>query len=208
MMEAFTKCSRASGVFTSRCGRSAADLVAAGGTARPPCTGAQESSEGGTARPSAQGAQESSEGTAFPHLVDATSPLDFAPPLLPPGYQVTGVFMKNWDSLDEHGVCTADRDCEDAYRVCRILDIPFRQVSYAKEYWNDVFRSGLPAVAQALSTAGLLGSASAFSFQAAVPETVCGRPRPPLESLGWKPGLHPEHPSPCSYYCATCQKSL
>ena len=154
------------------------------------------------------GAQESSEGTAFPHLVDATSPLDFAPPLLPPGYQVTGVFMKNWDSLDEHGVCTADRDCEDAYRVCRILDIHFRQVSYAKEYWNDVFRSGLPAVAQALSTAGLLGSASAFSFQATVPETVCGRPRPPLESLGWKPGLHPEHPSPCSYYCATCQKSL
>lgn len=61
-------------------------------------------------------------------------------PLPPPGYQVTGVFMKNWDSLDEHGVCTADRDCEDAYRVCRILDIPFHQVSYVKEYWNDVFR--------------------------------------------------------------------
>ncbi|XP_019507242.1 PREDICTED: mitochondrial tRNA-specific 2-thiouridylase 1 isoform X2 [Hipposideros armiger] len=54
-------------------------------------------------------------------------------------YQVTGVFMKNWDSLDEHGVCTADRDCEDAYRVCQILDIPFHQVSYVKEYWNDVF---------------------------------------------------------------------
>ncbi|KAG8517955.1 Mitochondrial tRNA-specific 2-thiouridylase 1, partial [Galemys pyrenaicus] len=56
------------------------------------------------------------------------------------GYQVTGVFMKNWDALDEHGVCAADRDCEDAYRVCRILDIPFHQVSYVKEYWNDVFR--------------------------------------------------------------------
>ncbi|XP_008592117.1 PREDICTED: mitochondrial tRNA-specific 2-thiouridylase 1 isoform X3 [Galeopterus variegatus] len=55
------------------------------------------------------------------------------------GYQVTGVFMKNWDSLDEHGVCTADKDCEDAYKVCQILDIPFRQVSYVKEYWNDVF---------------------------------------------------------------------
>ncbi|XP_070309618.1 mitochondrial tRNA-specific 2-thiouridylase 1 isoform X4 [Odocoileus virginianus] len=55
------------------------------------------------------------------------------------GYRVTGVFMRNWDSLDEHGVCTADRDCEDAYRVCQILDIPFRQVSYVKEYWNDVF---------------------------------------------------------------------
>nr|XP_031529525.1 mitochondrial tRNA-specific 2-thiouridylase 1 isoform X1 [Vicugna pacos] len=47
--------------------------------------------------------------------------------------------MKNWDLLDEHGVCTADKDCEDAYRVCQILDIPFRQVSYVKEYWNDVF---------------------------------------------------------------------
>ncbi|XP_069855925.1 mitochondrial tRNA-specific 2-thiouridylase 1 isoform X3 [Dipodomys merriami] len=47
--------------------------------------------------------------------------------------------MKNWDSLDEHGVCTADRDCEDAYRVCQILDIPFHQVSYVKEYWNEVF---------------------------------------------------------------------
>ncbi|XP_054551950.1 mitochondrial tRNA-specific 2-thiouridylase 1 isoform X1 [Talpa occidentalis] len=55
------------------------------------------------------------------------------------GYQVTGVFMKNWDSLDEHGVCAADKDCEDAYRVCRVLDIPFHQVSYVREYWNDVF---------------------------------------------------------------------
>ncbi|XP_032348364.1 mitochondrial tRNA-specific 2-thiouridylase 1 isoform X2 [Camelus ferus] len=55
------------------------------------------------------------------------------------GYQVTGVFMKNWDLLDESGVCTADKDCEDAYRVCQILDIPFHQVSYVKEYWNDVF---------------------------------------------------------------------
>ncbi|XP_036762515.1 mitochondrial tRNA-specific 2-thiouridylase 1 isoform X4 [Manis pentadactyla] len=55
------------------------------------------------------------------------------------GYQVTGVFMKNWDLLDEHGVCTADKDCDDAYRVCQILDIPFHQVSYVKEYWNDVF---------------------------------------------------------------------
>ncbi|XP_064139435.1 mitochondrial tRNA-specific 2-thiouridylase 1 isoform X4 [Loxodonta africana] len=47
--------------------------------------------------------------------------------------------MKNWDSLNEHGVCTADKDCEDAYGVCQILDIPFHQVSYVKEYWNEVF---------------------------------------------------------------------
>lgn len=55
------------------------------------------------------------------------------------GYQVTGVFMKNWDSLDEKGVCTSEKDCEDAYRVCRQLDIPFHQVSYVKEFWHEVF---------------------------------------------------------------------
>lgn len=53
---------------------------------------------------------------------------------------MTGVFMKNWDVVDEKGICSADKDCEDAYRVCQILDIPFRQVSYVKEYWNEVFR--------------------------------------------------------------------
>uniref|UniRef100_A0A3Q1J7R5 Mitochondrial tRNA-specific 2-thiouridylase 1 n=1 Tax=Anabas testudineus TaxID=64144 RepID=A0A3Q1J7R5_ANATE len=55
------------------------------------------------------------------------------------GYSVTGVFMKNWDSLDERGTCTTERDCEDAYRVCQALDIPFHQVSYVKEYWHEVF---------------------------------------------------------------------
>lgn len=47
--------------------------------------------------------------------------------------------MKNWDSLDERGVCTTERDCEDAYRVCQTLNIPFHQVSYVKEYWHEVF---------------------------------------------------------------------
>uniref|UniRef100_A0A8P4KRQ3 Mitochondrial tRNA-specific 2-thiouridylase 1 n=1 Tax=Dicentrarchus labrax TaxID=13489 RepID=A0A8P4KRQ3_DICLA len=55
------------------------------------------------------------------------------------GYSVTGVFMKNWDLQDEKGLCTAEKDCEDAFRVCQILDIPFHQVSYVKEYWHEVF---------------------------------------------------------------------
>lgn len=62
------------------------------------------------------------------------------------GYQVTGVFMKNWDSLDERGVCNSERDCEDAYKVCRMLDMPFHQVSYVKEYWHEVFRYGTSLV--------------------------------------------------------------
>lgn len=56
------------------------------------------------------------------------------------GYSVTGVFMRNWDSLDESGTCTTERDCEDAHRVCQSLDIQFHQVSYVKEYWHEVFR--------------------------------------------------------------------
>ncbi|XP_070610824.1 mitochondrial tRNA-specific 2-thiouridylase 1-like [Erythrolamprus reginae] len=55
------------------------------------------------------------------------------------GYDVTGVFMNNWDLVDEKGICQGNQDCEDAYKVCQILNIPFRQVSYVKEYWNEVF---------------------------------------------------------------------
>ncbi|XP_063164023.1 mitochondrial tRNA-specific 2-thiouridylase 1 isoform X1 [Candoia aspera] len=55
------------------------------------------------------------------------------------GYNVTGVFMNNWDMVDEKGICQGNQDCEDAYKVCQMLNIPFRQVSYVKEYWNEVF---------------------------------------------------------------------
>ncbi|XP_026119825.1 mitochondrial tRNA-specific 2-thiouridylase 1 isoform X2 [Carassius auratus] len=58
---------------------------------------------------------------------------------LPSGYHVTGVFMKNWDSQDERGLCSSERDCEDAYKVCKMLDMPFHQVTYVKEYWHEVF---------------------------------------------------------------------
>ncbi|CAH2278258.1 mitochondrial tRNA-specific 2-thiouridylase 1 isoform X1 [Pelobates cultripes] len=59
------------------------------------------------------------------------------------GYDVIGVYMNNWDVVDENGMCSAERDCEDAYRVCKKLDIPFHQVSYIKEYWHDVFSNFL-----------------------------------------------------------------
>ncbi|CAH1783546.1 unnamed protein product [Owenia fusiformis] len=55
------------------------------------------------------------------------------------GYDVVGVFMKNWDLLNEHGNCTLDKDRDDAIDVCGKLGIPFHEVSFVKEYWNDVF---------------------------------------------------------------------
>lgn len=47
------------------------------------------------------------------------------------GYEVVGVFMRNWDEQDETGsdVCTADADLEDARRVGIHLGIPVETVS-------------------------------------------------------------------------------
>lgn len=55
------------------------------------------------------------------------------------GYDVIGVFMKNWDEADDSGVCTATRDYEDAKRTAEQLEIPFYPVNFTKEYYDRVF---------------------------------------------------------------------
>lgn len=55
------------------------------------------------------------------------------------GYDVTGIFMKNWDEEDEDGVCTATEDYEDVVKVCNQLDIPYYSVNFEKEYADRVF---------------------------------------------------------------------
>ena len=55
------------------------------------------------------------------------------------GYDVTGVFMKNWDETDENGVCPADTDWADVRDVCERIGIPYYSVSFAREYWDRVF---------------------------------------------------------------------
>lgn len=55
------------------------------------------------------------------------------------GYDVIGIFMKNWDDTDEFGVCTATEDYEDVIRVCNQLDIPYYAVNFEKQYWDKVF---------------------------------------------------------------------
>ncbi|WP_096441050.1 tRNA 2-thiouridine(34) synthase MnmA [Alteribacter populi] len=55
------------------------------------------------------------------------------------GYDVIGIFMKNWDDTDENGVCTATEDYEDVIRVCNQLEIPYYAVNFEKEYWDKVF---------------------------------------------------------------------
>ncbi len=55
------------------------------------------------------------------------------------GYDVVGVFMKNWEEKDEEGVCTAERDFSDVRDVCDVIGIPYYSVNFAREYWDRVF---------------------------------------------------------------------
>lgn len=55
------------------------------------------------------------------------------------GYNVIGMFMKNWEEKDEHGVCKASEEYEDVIRVCKAIDIPYYSVNFVKEYWDHVF---------------------------------------------------------------------
>lgn len=50
-----------------------------------------------------------------------------------------GVFLKNWDTIDETGFCSAEKDWGDAQYVCEYLKIPVQRIDFVKQYWTDVF---------------------------------------------------------------------
>lgn len=65
------------------------------------------------------------------------------------GYDVIGLFMRNWDSsinndilgnpnLDNN-ICPQEQDYNDALEVCKKLDIPLHRIDFVKEYWDNVF---------------------------------------------------------------------
>ena len=75
------------------------------------------------------------------------------------GYDVTTVFMKNWDAMDEedstadeicmtsppslalsrHGKCSYSIDLHDARAVAKRINVPLVEVDFVKDYWNYVF---------------------------------------------------------------------
>ncbi|MEE5988046.1 tRNA 2-thiouridine(34) synthase MnmA [Ligilactobacillus equi] len=55
------------------------------------------------------------------------------------GYDVVGVFMKNWDDQNDSGVCTVTEDYQDVAKVANQLGIPYYSVNFEKEYWDRVF---------------------------------------------------------------------
>lgn len=55
------------------------------------------------------------------------------------GYEVEGLFMKNWDEDDGTEYCTAKQDLVDAQSVCDKLGIKLHTANFAAEYWDNVF---------------------------------------------------------------------
>lgn len=63
------------------------------------------------------------------------------------GYNVIGLFMRNWDSSingedyqNQEDICPQEIDYNDALKVCETLNIPLKRVDFIKEYWDYVFK--------------------------------------------------------------------
>ncbi|GGW89103.1 tRNA 2-thiouridine(34) synthase MnmA [Alteromonas halophila] len=55
------------------------------------------------------------------------------------GYQVEGLFMKNWEEDDNDEYCAAAEDLQDAQAVADKLGIELHTINFAAEYWDNVF---------------------------------------------------------------------
>lgn len=55
------------------------------------------------------------------------------------GYNVIGLFMRNWEEETDTGHCTAEEDYDDVKRVCNKIGIPYYTVNFAKDYLDLVF---------------------------------------------------------------------
>lgn len=55
------------------------------------------------------------------------------------GYQVEGLFMKNWEGDDTEDYCPAAEDLRDVFSLCEQLEIPLHVENFSQEYWDHVF---------------------------------------------------------------------
>ena len=67
------------------------------------------------------------------------------------GYEVEGLFMRNWDSslnndilgnpnINKVNICPQEQDYNDALEVCKKLNIKLHRIDFVKEYWDYVFK--------------------------------------------------------------------
>ena len=69
--------------------------------------------------------------------------------LVEAGYEVEGLFMRNWDSATNNDflgnktiadeICPQEVDYADATKVAKQLGIPLNRVDFVQEYWDQVF---------------------------------------------------------------------
>ena len=59
------------------------------------------------------------------------------------GYDVIGLFMKNWEDDDNNEYCSSRQDLIDAVSVADTIGIPIEAVNFAREYKDRVFSSFL-----------------------------------------------------------------
>ena len=65
------------------------------------------------------------------------------------GYEVIGLFMRNWDTSVNgdilgnpnlnNDICPQEEDYNDAKKVCEKLGIELHRIDFVKEYWDNVF---------------------------------------------------------------------
>lgn len=56
------------------------------------------------------------------------------------GYDVVGLFMKNWEDVHEDASnCSSQQDYEDVVRVCDTIGIPYYTFNFTKQYQESVF---------------------------------------------------------------------
>ena len=65
------------------------------------------------------------------------------------GYDVVGLFMRNWDTSVNgdflgnpdlnNNICPQEQDYNDALAVCEKIGIPLHRIDFVKEYWDYVF---------------------------------------------------------------------
>lgn len=60
--------------------------------------------------------------------------------LIEQGYDVEGLFMKNWEEDDDDDYCAAAIDLKDANAVCDALNIKLHTINFSSEYWDRVFQ--------------------------------------------------------------------
>ncbi|UDG79205.1 tRNA-specific 2-thiouridylase MnmA [Candidatus Ecksteinia adelgidicola] len=56
------------------------------------------------------------------------------------GYQVSGLFMKNWEEDDNEKYCASSKDLNDAESICDQLKIKLHTANFSTEYWENVFK--------------------------------------------------------------------